>query len=109
MNFHFSAGDAKEWLTDKNQTLTKNTIYDLIQENNGLYALKGKGSYITGASLNPATFDEMLTIQYDIRLDGSVWGDSSRKQIHEDDTALMKVYGADFDARNLKTTTPYLL
>ena len=110
MGFHFSAGEAKQWLTENNQTLTKSRIFDLIQENNGLYAFKGRGNYIAGANFNQhLSIGKDVTIQYDLRLDSSIWADKSTKQVHEDDSALLKVFGSEFDNQNVKTTTPYLL
>lgn len=82
----------------------------MIQENNGLYAFKGRGNYIAGANFNQdLSLGKDVTIQYDLRLDSSIWADKSTKQVHEDDSALLKVFGSEFDNHNLKTTTPYLL
>jgi hypothetical protein len=104
MNFHFSVGEAK----GEGETLGTTQAYNLIKENNGLYAAKGRASYITGTELQPVEATEMLIIKYDLRLDGGIWNKPS-SQVNEDDSALMKVYGADFDLRNLKTTTPCLV
>lgn len=44
-----------------------------------------------------------------MRLDGSIWADKATKQVHEDDSALLKIYGGEFDQNNVKSSTPHLL
>jgi hypothetical protein len=56
LDFHFSAGEAKEWLENLNGTLPKNKLYQFIQENNGLYAFKGRGNYFAATALPSEQF-----------------------------------------------------
>jgi hypothetical protein len=42
-------------------------------------------------------------------LDGSIWGNKSIKQVHEDDSAFLKLFPADSNPQTLTTSTPYLL